>query len=66
MHENFGVDEVEAKAELVREDMEQIVGGGNEWAEGTKVEVEQVFRVKSYAPGVLHVVVDVRITPGGP
>ncbi|KAF2152309.1 hypothetical protein K461DRAFT_226725 [Myriangium duriaei CBS 260.36] len=63
VHENFGAEEVEGKTEWVRGEMEEIVRRSGEWTEGTRVTVEEVFRVKSYAPGVLHVVVDVRIDP---
>ncbi|GAM88617.1 hypothetical protein ANO11243_066510 [Dothideomycetidae sp. 11243] len=64
VHENFRVEEIETKADEVRRDMQAIVDKSGEWPSGTSVTVDYVFRVKSYAPGVVHCVLDMRFSPG--
>lgn len=59
-HENVGVGEMEER----REEAERVFQGyldELEGGEGRKARVEHVERVKMYAPGVVHVVFDVRI-----
>lgn len=63
VHENFAVDEIEAKAEEVRREMQQIVDEvrGGISLPGKRVSVEGINRLKSYAPGVIHCVLDVYV-----
>ena len=72
VHENFAVDEIESGAERVRCEFQRLVeredgdeGDVGGWTAGARVVVEHVERVKSYAPGVIHCVVDLCIEPGG-
>lgn len=62
-HENFLVEEIEKKAQETQKELSRIL----EWLfpdVGTfAVEVEHINRLKNYAPGVMHCVVDLRITP---
>lgn len=61
VHENVSVDEVEPKQEEVVGEFRRLVaerrGGRGRW----EVQVDGVFKVKTYAPGVVHVVFDVRV-----
>lgn len=63
VHENCGVEEMDIKTEEVRGELERLVRENNDWPKETTVKVEEVFKVKSYAPGVVHCVLDVRIDP---
>ncbi|KAF2219097.1 S-adenosyl-L-methionine-dependent methyltransferase, partial [Elsinoe ampelina] len=65
VHENFGVGEIGDRAEEVRREMEGLVGRTQGWAAGTQVRIDEVFKVKTYAPGVWHCVVDIHIDPRG-
>ncbi len=62
MHENFAVAEIEQKAEGVRVAFQELVLQNGR--SGT-VKVEHVNRLKSYAPGVMHCVLDLYI-PSSP
>lgn len=62
VHENFAVQDIEAKAEEVRQELELIM---NRKRQG-KIELEHVNRLKSYAPGVMHCVLDIYISPRTP
>lgn len=59
VHENFGIAEIEEKAEGVREAFQRMLTGKREGS----VELEHVNRLKSYAPGVIHCVLDIYIPP---
>lgn len=61
VHENFAVDEITAKAEEVRRAFQALLGSPSRIAA-----VEHVQRVKSYAPGVIHCVVDIFVSPRSP
>jgi len=62
VHMNFKDSEVQDKAEwCARELMTMLISAG--WREGVDVLVENVHRVKTYAPGIWHCVVDLRIEP---
>ncbi|OJD40606.1 trna wybutosine-synthesizing protein 2 [Diplodia corticola] len=75
LHENFGEGEVGRKAGEVVEEVRRIwgvvraerCGGGiGDGLEGDDVvKLEHVERVKTYAPGVLHCVLDIWISPTG-
>ena len=59
VHSNFAVDEIELKSEELRSDFQFAL----ESNEGRKsVEIEDVYRVKSYGPGVMHCVVDLHVS----
>ena len=62
VHENFGVGEIEGKAEEVREEIQGLVDRRSH-DQSRRVEVEQINRLKSYAPGVMHCVVDIYVPP---
>jgi len=68
VHENFGVNEIETKAEVVRLDMQRLVDQKST-VRGTgtmgmkKADIVHINRLKSYAPGVIHCVVDIHIHP---
>ncbi|KAK8219227.1 S-adenosylmethionine-dependent methyltransferase [Zalaria obscura] len=68
VHENFAVDQIEEKTEDVRQVFQRLVAevdaarSGHE-TEERNVAVEHVQRVKSYAPGVFHCVIDIYIPP---
>jgi len=63
VHENFAINEIEERAEEVRAEIESsLVQSHNR---GRSVEVEHVNRLKSYAPGVIHCVLDIYIPPLG-
>lgn len=61
VHENFDQREIEQKSEKVRLEFQRLLGS-NEEQEGTVV-LESITRVKTYAPGVYHVVLDIYIPP---
>ncbi|KAF2859277.1 hypothetical protein K470DRAFT_219529 [Piedraia hortae CBS 480.64] len=56
VHENFTEGGVETEVEGILEAMRTLAT-----ARGKKVEVEGVYKVKTYAPGVVHCVVDLRV-----
>ena len=60
VHENFAVSEIDQRSEHVREAFQRLLvaDGGT----GT-VKIEYVNRLKSYAPGVMHCVLDLYIPP---
>lgn len=67
VHENFAVAEIDDKAKEVRQDFIELLknldvkrGIGNETER--RVEVEHIQRVKSYAPGIFHCVVDIFVS----
>ena len=63
VHENFAVEEIEQKAEEVRLSFQEMAL----WNAMTgTVKIECVNRLKSYAPGVMHCVIDVYIPPSIP
>jgi tRNA wybutosine-synthesizing protein 2 len=62
IHENLAIKEIEERGvEIVGE----IQGLLDQWANGEmrKAVMEHVERVKTYAPGVMHCVLDVRVEP---
>ncbi|GAB7362654.1 hypothetical protein MBLNU230_g2963t1 [Neophaeotheca triangularis] len=63
VHENFAVVEIEERVDWVRGVFQEILKEANGEVGGRRVEVEFVHRVKSYAPGVMHCVVDLHV-PG--
>lgn len=69
IHENFAVTEIEEKAEEVRREIERLVerepccADCEAGSRSRRVEVEHINRLKSYAPGVMHCVIDVYISP---
>jgi len=62
VHENFAVAEIDEKAEEVRQEMELLLAKHRP-ADKRKPEVEHINRLKSYAPGVMHCVLDIRVPP---
>ncbi|GAB7350699.1 hypothetical protein MBLNU459_g1258t1 [Dothideomycetes sp. NU459] len=67
VHENFAVAEIEAKAEDVRRAFVDLMGSidvqrGLGYGQSRSILVEHVQRVKSYAPGVFHCVVDISVS----
>jgi len=63
VHENFAVNDIEQKAEEVREAFQKLIDATGR---KQKVEIELIYKVKSYAPGVMHWVIDVYIPPYTP
>lgn len=63
VHENFAIEEIEQKVQEVQETFQELVG---KTCAETNVEVEHVNRLKSYAPGVMHCVLDIHIPPHKP
>ena len=63
VHENFAVAEIEQRAEEVRATFQHML---EERGKDGTVEIEQINRLKSYAPGVMHCVIDIRISPSIP
>ncbi|KAM0715964.1 hypothetical protein Q7P37_008478 [Cladosporium fusiforme] len=62
VHENFDQREIESKGEEVRAEFQRkldVATGSNE----KQVLLEYINRVKTYAPGVYHVVLDIYIPP---
>ncbi|KAK4954322.1 S-adenosylmethionine-dependent methyltransferase [Elasticomyces elasticus] len=72
VHENFAVAEIAEKTDEVREEIEQLVVErmmsrcGQESVERRLVKVDHVNRLKSYAPGVMHCVLDIYIPKYAP
>jgi len=63
VHENFAVEEMKEKSEHVRSSIQSLVEQDISWPENTTVSIDgDVFRVKSYAPGVFHYVIDIHIS----
>ncbi|EMC91677.1 hypothetical protein BAUCODRAFT_47065, partial [Baudoinia panamericana UAMH 10762] len=65
VHENFAVGEIEQKAEDVRQRIEELVNErrcGN-ITDMARVTLLHVNRLKSYAPGVTHCVIDIQVAP---
>ncbi|KAF7196593.1 tRNA wybutosine-synthesizing protein 2 [Pseudocercospora fuligena] len=60
VHENFLVEEIEKKAEETRKELEKIL---KELGREMEVELEYVNRLKNYAPGVMHCVLDIAVLP---
>ncbi len=58
VHENVGAQDIDARAKEVESTFQALLGGG----EMRKATVEHVEKVKTYAPGVVHVVFDVHVT----
>ena len=61
VHENFGVREIEHKAKEVQLAFKAILA--EKTAFGERVELANISRLKSYAPGVVHCVLDIYIPP---
>ncbi|KAM3424479.1 tRNA wybutosine-synthesizing protein 2 [Cercospora zeina] len=68
VHENFLVEEIAEKSEETRKQFEQILLTSSnphlkEMANGQelKVEIEYINKLKSYAPGVMHCVIDISV-----
>ncbi|KAK5118176.1 hypothetical protein LTR85_008156 [Meristemomyces frigidus] len=72
VHENFGVSEIEAKAEEVRREIQRLIDQRRRLVtvederRPEPVAVEHINRLKSYAPGVMHCVIDIYIPPQVP
>lgn len=62
IHENFGVTEIEEKAQEVTSTIQELLDA----MRPGKVELDFINRVKSYAPGVMHCVLDLQVTPRTP
>jgi tRNA wybutosine-synthesizing protein 2 len=63
VHENVGVQDVEAKQNEVEKHFQDLVGTIGA-VQGKSVHVEHVERVKMYAPSVVHCVFDVHVEGG--
>ncbi|KAK5135275.1 hypothetical protein LTR08_005377 [Meristemomyces frigidus] len=70
VHENFAVGEIAHRAEEVRREVQLLVdfqqGEQERDVQARVVELEHVNRLKSYAPGVMHCVLDIYIPPSAP
>ncbi|KAK4618814.1 tRNA wybutosine-synthesizing protein 2 [Fulvia fulva] len=64
VHENFLVEEIEQKAEETRRELESLLRLQRGGEVSTKVEF--INRLKSYAPGVMHCVIDIVVYPRDP
>lgn len=62
VHENFDQREIEQKSEEARLEFQQMLDSLT-GSKGQKVALEYINRVKTYAPGVYHVVLDIYIPP---
>ncbi|TKA21973.1 hypothetical protein B0A50_08551 [Salinomyces thailandicus] len=64
VHENFAISEIESKAEEVRQDIQRLAAqrAGYELP-ARAVRVEHINKLKSYAPGVIHCVLDIAVPP---
>ncbi|KAI6895443.1 hypothetical protein D0869_06687 [Hortaea werneckii] len=64
VHENFAVEEIPSKAEEVRREIQRLAGqlAGYDFRDGS-VKVEYVNKLKSFAPGVMHCVIDIYVPP---
>ena len=60
VHENFALQEIDRKVEDLHGLIQDIA---TKTREATNIEIEHVSRLKSYAPGVMHCVVDIYIPP---
>ena len=60
VHENVAVKDIDLKAEEVRQAFQAMLENDGR---GGSVEFEYVNRLKSYAPGVMHCVLDIHIPP---
>ena len=60
VHEKFGVHEIDQKAEQIRQAFGQELA---KRGRNVAVELESIHQVKSYAPGVMHCVLDLYIPP---
>ncbi|PPJ56514.1 hypothetical protein CBER1_03935 [Cercospora berteroae] len=72
IHENFLVEEIVEKSEETRKEFERILlGSGNPHlvnlgdGQKLKVEIEHINKLKSYAPGVMHCVIDIAVKVTG-
>jgi tRNA wybutosine-synthesizing protein 2 len=63
VHENFGVKEIEERATDVVREISALAQylKGRAWT----VQLEHVEKVKTYAPGVMHCVLDIHVQPSG-
>jgi len=66
VHENFATGEIEQKAEEVRQELQRLAEGRVSLGSSQPVKVEHINRLKSYAPGVMHCVIDIYIPPHTP
>ncbi|KAL2354486.1 S-adenosyl-L-methionine-dependent methyltransferase [Cryomyces antarcticus] len=77
IHENLALTEVDMKAKEITETLQKAADGAartttqrggveDGWVKGRKVLLEHVERVKSYAPGVVHCVLDICVSPSMP
>lgn len=64
VHENFAVKQIDVKAEEVRIAFQQMLEGSH--SRGNEVSLEHINRLKSYAPGVMHCVLDIYVPPHTP
>lgn len=64
VHENFLVEEIETRAEGTRVELEVILR--HQRNAGVCVQIEYINRLKSYAPGVMHCVIDIVVHPHVP
>ena len=64
VHENFLVEEIHAKAEETRKEFEDLLRVERGGEVSTKVDF--INRLKSYAPGVMHCVIDIVVYPRDP
>ncbi|KAI6796995.1 hypothetical protein KC360_g4223 [Hortaea werneckii] len=64
VHENFAVEEIPSKAEEVRREIERLTSqcAGSDLAEGS-VKLDHINKLKSFAPGVMHCVIDIFVPP---
>ncbi|KAF2083297.1 hypothetical protein K490DRAFT_22714, partial [Saccharata proteae CBS 121410] len=61
LHENLAIVEIEEKAEEIVGEVDQIMGRLRGDGERGGAKLEHVERVKTYAPGVMHCVLDIHI-----
>lgn len=61
VHENFLVEEIEAKAEQTRQEFQELLR--QQRGQDIKAEIDYINRLKSYAPGVMHCVIDIAVHP---
>ncbi|OQO00206.1 hypothetical protein B0A48_13993 [Cryoendolithus antarcticus] len=62
VHENFELSEIVDRAEGVRKEFQRM-HDTTDYPEHAEVVLEHINRVKTYAPGVFHVVLDIYIPP---
>ncbi|GAB1736661.1 hypothetical protein NU219Hw_g8281t1 [Hortaea werneckii] len=64
VHENFAVEEIPSKAEEVRREIQRLARQRAECDfEDGSVKLEYVNKLKSFAPGVMHCVIDIYVPP---